>query len=85
MLTRQTIRSLESEPEIETVELALVTLANSGVLVMQIESLQRQLMSDFTQKEPAQLVGQITEIQSVSKVLLGIHNLGKQIAKEKLK
>lgn len=83
MITRQTIRGLEIESDRLNVEQALRTLAASGILMMQVEAEQRNLMAKFEQSDIEVLSKEINEIRIKNLVLKGLHDLGNQLLKEK--
>ena len=83
MLTSQTIEKLEQESDRLNVQAALMTLAASNVLPMQIDSMQRHIMTNFSSADAEALAKEILAIREQTKALLGIHNLGVQLLREK--
>ncbi len=81
MVDRETVEALPPGM-LESVQIALMTLASSGVLLTQIEANAKRLTEGFANSKPEELAVRILDAQQVNRVLLGIHQLGVDYGKE---
>lgn len=83
MLNLMTIRELP-EADRTSVEIALMTLAQTGVLTRQIAIDKNQLLERMDNNgDTEKLAEDIVELRLKNQVLRGIHDLGTQLVKEK--
>lgn len=82
MVERETIEALPPGMK-ESVEIAFMTLASSGVLLKQLEIYKLRLLEGFGQVDAQELAQRIIDAQQMNRVLLGIHELGTTYVKEK--
>lgn len=82
MLTMVTVKKLDEATQ-ASVEQALIVLARSKVLLMEVESQQLGIMNRFDEEDETQLAKRVATMREQTRVMKGIQQLGEQLMKEK--